>query len=138
MDSDLVRKCPLSVITMRLNAEICNGHGTFPDKFSFSDPPSPTALPTDRAFRPALTEMQTVLSLMPRDHQKMARSPRSVPCWFWATGAQEPGAQRVAAGLRWRRAEVALPSAAWRSSAATGFVKCTSKPAAVALRRSSG
>jgi len=38
MDSDLVRKCPLSVTTMRLNAEICNGHGTFPDKLSIRDP----------------------------------------------------------------------------------------------------
>src|SRR3954465_4980136 len=38
MDSDLVRKCPLSVITMRLNAELCNGHGTFPDKFSNQRP----------------------------------------------------------------------------------------------------
>src|SRR3954467_11885935 len=27
MDSDLVRKCPVSVITLRLNAEICRGHG---------------------------------------------------------------------------------------------------------------
>jgi hypothetical protein len=27
---------------MHLNAEICNGHGTFPDKFSISDPPFPT------------------------------------------------------------------------------------------------
>jgi hypothetical protein len=44
MDSDLVRKCPVSVITVRLKTEICNGHGTFPDKFSISDPPFPTAL----------------------------------------------------------------------------------------------
>jgi hypothetical protein len=42
MDSDLVRKCPLSVITLRLNAELCNGHATFPDKFSISDPSFPT------------------------------------------------------------------------------------------------
>jgi len=44
MDSDLVRKCPVSVIALRLNAEICNGHGTFPDKFSISDPPFSTGL----------------------------------------------------------------------------------------------
>src|SRR3954470_13874216 len=44
MDSDLVRKCPASVITLRFNAEICNGHGTFPDKFSISDPPFSTGL----------------------------------------------------------------------------------------------
>jgi hypothetical protein len=42
MDSHLVRKCPLSVITLRLNAELCNGHGTFPDKFSISAPSFPT------------------------------------------------------------------------------------------------
>jgi hypothetical protein len=42
MDSNLVRKCPVSVITMPLNAEICNGHGTFPDKFSISAPRFPT------------------------------------------------------------------------------------------------
>jgi hypothetical protein len=46
MDSDLVRKCPVSVITMRLKAEICNGHGTFPDKFSISDPPFRPPFPT--------------------------------------------------------------------------------------------
>jgi hypothetical protein len=39
MDSDLVRKSPVSVTTLRLNAEICNGQGTFPDKFSISDRP---------------------------------------------------------------------------------------------------
>jgi hypothetical protein len=44
MDSDLVRKCPVFVIAMRLNAEICNGHGTFPDKFAISDPPFPIAI----------------------------------------------------------------------------------------------
>jgi hypothetical protein len=42
MNSDLVRKSPVSVIAMPLNAETCNGHGTFPDKFSISDPPFST------------------------------------------------------------------------------------------------
>src|SRR3954470_15641896 len=59
LDSDLVRKCPVSVTTMRLNAEICNGHGTFPDKFSISDAPFPAALSRPRfpasAFPPVLS-----------------------------------------------------------------------------------
>src|SRR3954465_3787729 len=70
-DSDLARKVPMSVQAMRSNAEIRNGHGTFPDKFSISDPPFPT-----RPFRLILAR-RAPLDRLPHSlalSQKLLRS----------------------------------------------------------------